>query len=334
MKSIIEIDDKWYEEDFCDLYKNGREILDYNQLPNPDKPFDTIYNQQHKEDTLPIDYDVAAQIASVYRSLNDKEKAKVIANLTEEDWRAYQVTGVINGYLIVPPERVDERVSVSEDQRAQIGQLYNLLPDKEDPEPAVRDVLREIQDILNEPADTEPVPSGGSGSGGAVTGWFWSPRGEVLFAVGEDALEIPTWPESVKDSIGVAWSQEMTTNNHYEPVNTYKNSGPRVVSCTFKLHRAMWTGDESDDCEQLVALMESACYPDYEKQSAEPPECCLIIGNSIQIVGIMTSFEKTYQGPVSEAVKYDEVIVSISITEVSQNVLSTQAVRGGLAGVR
>lgn len=325
MKSVIAIEEGWYEDDFCNLYENGREILDYNELPNPQRPFDTLYNQQHKTSTESLEYDPSAQLAAVYQNLNDSKKATVLANLDEEDWLAYQVTGTINGYLQVPPERVDDRSSVEASQRAVIGNMYNL---------GDSDALDKVREILNLPEDYEPAPSGGGGGGGAVTGWFWSPRGEVLFAVGENVLEIPTWPENVKDSVSVSWSQEMTTNNHYEPVNTFKNSGPRVVSCTFKLHRAMWTGDESDDCEQLVALMESACYPDYETQAAEPPECCLIVGNSVQIVGIMTSFEKTYQGPISEALKYDEVIVSLSITEVSRNVLSTEAVREGLAGVR
>lgn len=325
MKSVIAIEEGWYEDDFCNLYENGREILDYNELPNPQKPFDTLYNQQHKTSTESLRYDPAAQLSAVYQNLNDSEKATVLANLNEEDWLAYQVTGTINGYLQVPPERVNERTTVESSQKAVIGNMYNL---------GDEDALDKVREILNLPDDYEPAPSGGSGSGGAVTGWFWSPRGEVVFAVGEHVLEIPVWPENVKDSIGVSWSQEMTTNNHYEPVNTFKNSGPRVVSCTFKLHRAMWTGDESDDCEQLIALMESACYPDYETQAAEPPECCLIVGDSVQIVGIMTAFEKTYQGPISESLKYDEVILSLSITEVSRNVLSTEAVRGGLAGVR
>lgn len=328
MNSLIEIEDKWYPEDFVRLYENGREILDYNNLPNPTNPFATLYVQQRKalDPAIHITYNERDQIAAVYKNLNDAYKARVIANLSNEDWLVYQVTGTINGFIQVPPEKVDNLKPVSEDERIEIGKLY---------EHEAPDTLDKIQDILNSNREAViPAPGGSSGGGGAVTGWFWAPRGEVYIAVGDKVLEIPTWPEGVKDSIGVSWSQEMTTNNHYEPVNTFKNSGPRVVSCTFKLHRAMWTGDESDDCEQLVSLMESACYPDYDTQASEPPECCLIVGNSVQIVGIMTSFEKTYQGPISEANKYDEVIVSISITEVSQNVLSTQAVRKGLAGVR
>ena len=127
----------------------------------------------------------------------------------------------------------------------------------------------------------------------------------------------------------------MTTVQHYEDQNTFKQSGPRTMDLLFKLHRAMWNGNQdSGDCETLVAYIESACYPNYDTQAAEPPRVLFTAGKSIRIYGIVTSFNAKYCGPIGPDVKYDRVEISLSIKEESQNVLSTQAVRSGLAGWR
>jgi hypothetical protein len=97
----------------------------------------------------------------------------------------------------------------------------------------------------------------------------------------------------------------------------------------------MWTGNQDDgNAEAMVAYIESANYPDYEMQSADPPRVLLLIGGSIRIKGILTSFSKKYQGPIGPDNKYDELVISITITEESDHVLGTSAVRGGLAGWR
>lgn len=327
MKSLIEIEEEWYEEDFCQLYESGNTILEYNQLPNTECPFDTLLNQQRKELDPDLDekaleeaYDEVRHMLEILQNLNDNQKAITLSSMKKDDWIIYKITGVINGYLQVPDFLVDEREAVPVEVQESLSNCTTVT---------------QMSEVLNRTYSYSIPASGGGGGGGGVSGWFWGPRGEVMITVGSTTLEIPVYPDSVKDTIGVTWSQEMTTINYYEPVQTFKNSGPRTVSCTFKLHQAMWTGgDDSATCDSLVALMESACYPDYETQAAEPPMVTLVIGSSIKITGIMTSFDKTYQGPISEAGKYDEVIVSISIVEISKNVLDTRAVRGGLSGVR
>lgn len=327
MKSLIGIEKEWYEDDFCQLYEYGHTILDYNQLPNSNCPFDTLLIQQHQEldpglnrEEVANMYDESSHMTEIVQNLNDYHKASILANMTEEDWLVYKTTGVINGQLQIPEDLIDEREAVSFGVREELANCQTV---------------EDMAKVLSITPGYEVPASGGSSGGGGVSGWFWGPRGEVMISVGGTVMEIPAYPESVKDTIGVSWSQEMTTVNHYEPVQTFKNSGPRTVSCTFKLHQAMWTGgDDSATCDALVALMESACYPDYSTQASEPPMVTLVIGASIQINGVMTAFDKTYQGPISEVGKYDEVIISVTITEISKNVLDTNAVKGGLSGVR
>lgn len=325
MKSIIPIDETWTPSTFRRITEHADEILQNNNLPYEKNPFAPLYIQQREAlreaaSWTDIPYKEADQIQAVCQNLNDFDKAYALAMLGKEAWNRYHVTQEIEGNLHVPELLVTERVAVNLAKQVFIRNCGDLSL---------------IRKALSVQAEVDVVPSGGAAEVSA-TDWFWKPTGDVMFGVeGQEPIEIPAWPESVKDSTSATWSQEMTTYQHYEPKQTYKGSGPRTVSCTFKLHRAMWDGNQdSGNAETLVAYMESACYPDYDTQAAEPPRSLLTIGKSIRIRGILTSFDKTYQGPIGPDNKYDEIIISISITEESDNVLSTEAVRGGLAGWR
>lgn len=325
MKSVIKIDETWTVQSFRNTVQGANEILEANNLPNPSNPFAPLQSQQINQRLLSTSedtdtYDVSSQIRTIQQNLNDRDKSFALASLDEDTWKTYEFTGMIDGYLQVPETMITERESVEEGVRQQIMNSDNL---------------EEIRELL-QPSGELDLPSSDTSSDIDSSNWFWKPTGDVMFGVeGDSPMEIPCWPESVKDSTSATWSQEMTTFQHYEPKQTYKGSGPRTVSCSFKIHRAMWTGNQdSGDCEKLIAYMESACYPDYDTQAAEPPRSLLLVGNSVRIRGIMTSFDKSYQGPIGPDNKYDEVIINISITEESDNVLSTSTVRGGLAGWR
>lgn len=341
MKSIIPIDETWTVDLFERQHEHGREILRNNNLPYGRTLFAPLYIQQeaYQDDAITwvIDatqpghteypYNEVNHVNAIVQHLNDWAVAYAIAMLDEGGWTRYAITQTVKGALLVPELLVTERESVEDALRREIITLANA---------AVPGVLTRIRNLLAPRGEVDIVP-GVTNDGLAVsTDWFWKPTGDVMFGIeGQSPMEIPCWPDSVKDSTSATWSQEMTTYQHYEPKNTYKGSGPRTVSCTFKLHRAMWNGNQdSGNAERLVAYMESACYPDYDTQAAEPPRALLTIGKSIRIRGIMTSFDKTYQGPIGPDNAYDEILINISITEVSDNVLSTSAVRGGLAGWR
>lgn len=331
MKSVLKVE----ETDTIEILKRREskavEILRANDLPYAGYEFDTIESQLtvQKREVLEmmristsssLVYDQSAHMDSIKQNLNDYDKALLISKMSETDFLYYQISGRSSIDLLVPETLVDERESVTQKMAIRVRKATTVIE--------MREILESNGEIV--------IPDIDGGKTSDNYDWFWKPNGDVMFAVeGENPIEIPCWPESIKDSTGASWSQEMTTYQHYEPKNTFKQSGPRVVSCTFKIHRAMWTGSQdSGHCEELVAYMESACYPDYRTQASEPPRCLLTVGGSVRIKGIMTSFDKTYQGPIGFDTKYDEVIINISITEESDNVLSTEAVRAGLAGWR
>lgn len=328
MKSILPIEDTTTITTLRRVLPYAEEILRLNNLPNPLCPYSTIANQLYNNDYQALnklevipDYAEINHVRSVQAHLTDKLKATVIADFTPAEYLRFSVLGSMPGCLVVPASLVSGVIPVT--GHTQQAVLKDLLID------AVRKDLRAETPSLDFPRlDSE--------TGESQDNWYWKPTGDVTIQIeGDIPLEIPCFPESVHDSTSATWSQEMTTYQHYEPQNTYNKSGPRVVTCTFKIHRAMWDGNQdSGKAEQLVAYMQSACYPNYDTQASEPPRVTLIVGKSIRICGILTSMETDYGGPIGPDNKYDCIDISISITEESDNVLSTAAVRSGLAGWR
>lgn len=328
MKSVIVIDETVTLATFRRTVIHSDEILRLNKLPNKTCPYSPILHQLYNNDFQAMtklgfepEYSESQHVKGVKAQLTDKLKAGVIAEFTPAEFLRYSILGSMPGCLIVPDAYVDDVVAVS--GHTQQAVLHDLL-------------LREVRDDLRADAPKLDIPLIETEFGETQDNWYWKPTGDVTIQIeGQTSLEIPCFPESVSDSTSATWSQEMTTYQHYEPQNTYNKSGPRVVTCTFKIHRAMWDGNQdSGKAEELVAYMQSACYPNYDTQASEPPRVTLIIGKSIRIVGILTTMETTYSGPIGPDNKYDCIDINISITEESDNVLSTDAVRHGLAGWR
>ena len=339
MKSLLPIDENWTAKAMLRVVPKAVEIMQHNKLPDtsPDaKPFATLLTQQkHVIQTIAggvkLTKDLAEQqVNDIKANLSDDIKAVAIAAMTPDDYSDYKTTGFLSGFLNVPGMLIDTVTPIMKGVQTQILNL------KTDTPLEVEASLRQAQEILRNQIPAVEIPARTATGRQSDDNWYWKPRGEVMFQIeGAEPMEIPAWPKDINDRIGVSWSQEMTTFQHYEDQNTFKQSGPRTMDLLFTLHRAMWNGNQdSGDCEALIAYMESACYPDYDTQAAEPPRVLFTAGKPIRIYGIVTSMNVKYGGPLGPDVKYDCVDISISIKEESQNVLSTQAVRSGLAGWR
>ena len=331
MKSILPIDETWTITSFKRTNQNADEILRLNNLPNPSCPNASIeYQAQEaaqaqmealaRDGYVPV-YAESNQVNATKANMQDDIRAYTIAAMDREQFLQYQTLGNMPGNLIIPSQLVDEVNPIPSHIQARIFKESTMPP---------------IQTALRAGLPQPDIPFSDINSGVSSDDWYWKPTGDVTFQIaGQAPMEIPCFPESVSDSNSATWSEEMTTYQHYEPKNTYNKSGPRTVSCTFKIHRAMWDGNQdSGKSEALVAYMQSALYPDYDTQAAEPPRCTLIVGKSIRIVGILQSCNVNYSGPIGPDDKYDCVNIDISIKEESDNVLSTSAVRDGLAGWR
>lgn len=349
MKSLLPIDETWTVNTFCRALTAATPILTYNKLPDTSKtnanPFSTLLEQQknviqtvaggvkYAHDTIETTADLAVkQLTDIKSNLSDDIKAVAIASMDQNQYSDYKVTGFLSGFLNIPSMIIDTVTPIVKGVQTQI---LNLTTESTDPEELIGS-LSTAQDILRNQIPVVEIPATTTSNKNYTDNWYWKPRGEVMIQIeGAEPMEIPAWPEDISDHIAVSWSQEMTTFQHYEDQNTFKQSGPRTMTLLFKLHRAMWNGNQdSGDCEALIAYIESACYPDYDTQAAEPPRVLFTAGKSIRIYGIITNMNVKYYGPIGPDVKYDCVDISIDIKEESQNVLSTQAVRSGLAGWR
>lgn len=330
MKSLLPIDETWTVRTFARAVAKATPILVHNKMPDTgdnSKPFSTLLEQQKNiiqniGKGVETVYDFGKQqLSEIKANLSDDVKAVAIASLDQKQYSDYKITGFLSGFLNIPSTIVDTITPIAKGIQSQILNT---------------DDLTTAQDILKYQIPTIEIPAMTPSNKNYTDNWYWKPRGEVMIQIeGAEPMEIPAWPEEISDNVAVSWSQEMTTFQHYEDQNTFKQSGPRTMSLLFKLHRAMWNGNQdSGDCEALIAYIESACYPDYDTQAAEPPRVLFTAGKSIRIYGIVTSFRTKYYGPIGPDVKYDCVDISIDIKEESQNILSTQAVRSGLAGWR
>ena len=345
MKSLLPIDETWTLKTMGRVVGSTVAILQHNNLPDTSagaKPFSTILDQQKniikniaggihafKDTAEGVVQQEISHVNDIKASMSDDIKATAIAAMSSDEYSDFKVSGFISGFLNVPSNEVDEIVPLDKNLQAQI-----LAVNVDDEHPF--DARQHIHHLMRNHLKALEIPAKFTPKRQSNDNWYWKPRGEVMIQIeGAEPMEIPSWPDDINDRIGVSWSQEMTTFQHYEDQNTFKQSGPRTMDLLFKLHRAMWNGNQdSGDCETLVAYIESACYPDYDTQAAEPPRVLFTAGKSIRIYGIVTSFSAKYCGPIGPDTKYDRVEISLSIKEESQNVLSTQAVRSGLAGWR
>lgn len=345
MKSLLPIDETWTIKTFTKAVAVAAPILAHNKLPDTGdnaKPFGTILEQQKNiiknigKGVKTVKGTAVQQINDVKSNLADDVKSTAIAILTPDEYTDYKNTGFLSGFLNVPSMLIDTITPLAKGLQTKILGIETPTPEDPDQEEKAKEALNKIQTVIKNEIPIVEIPARPTSTKNSNDNWYWKPRGEVMIQIeGAEPMEIPAWPDDISDHIAVSWSQEMTTYQHYEDQNTFKQSGPRTMTLLFKLHRAMWNGNQdSGDCETLIAYIESACYPDYDTQAAEPPRVLFTAGKSIRIYGIITNMNVKYYGPVGPDVKYDCVDISIDIKEESQNVLSTQVVRAGLAGWR
>lgn len=362
-RTIVHVDETWTVSHFRNImpYPESEEILRANGIPREDNPFGTIAEQLRQCD---VAEDLNLQMTehewyalwmdTIANSMGDLEHAIEIANMDLNEFKDYINKGVHPSFLIVPSETCDRSEvydrSINRKDVVEIKSTEHTPSGVPIPDPDKMELIRYLLQTLEPrrtvaPGYTDPTSDNNTNPNGTnvapvSNAWFWENKGEVTITIhyldDTRTLPIPAWPEHVRDAVTASWSQEMTTFQRYEPWQTYKGSGPRTVSCTFKIHRAMWDGNQdSGECERLISELEAANYPDYTTQSAEPPRVTLCVGKSIQVHGILTSFDKDYNGPIGPDGKYDCVDLSITITEESNVVLSAKTVSGSqLSGWR
>lgn len=167
----------------------------------------------------------------------------------------------------------------------------------------------------------------------SVNGIFQSfkiPWGDVTFysSLSGSSVDIPAYPESVKDPRSASYTTMPDTLYQYEPWYLYSSSGPREVSFEFHLHRQMWTGDERDGlANEMIRFIQASTFPRYKGSSVLSDTCTLYVKGSPYVRGIVTATDVEWTGPIGLDGFYLEFTLSITFVEVSNKALNYDVVK-------
>lgn len=160
--------------------------------------------------------------------------------------------------------------------------------------------------------------------------WFNLPWGEITLhsSITDSSLDFPVYPEEYEDGVHATYDTMPDMIYQYEPWYTYKSSGPRSPSLTFKMHRDMWTGDHRDGkCNELIRFCQAQCYPEFKGAAVNTAISTLYIAGKPYIRGIITEEKHTYSGPLGLDKFPLYVEMTLTFTEIASTPLNFDIVR-------
>ena len=160
--------------------------------------------------------------------------------------------------------------------------------------------------------------------------YFNIPWGEVtLYSnISDESIDFPVYPEEVEDGRKANYNQMTELLYQYEPWYVYHSSGPRSNSYKFDFHRQMWTGDEKDGkANELIRFCQAQCYVKFNGSCVVTPLVTLYVSGSSLIHGIIDDVSVKWDGPILSDGWYAHCILTLSITEISEQELTYDNVR-------
>lgn len=171
-------------------------------------------------------------------------------------------------------------------------------------------------------------------------------------------LIIPTYPESVSDSMQVNFSPTSPLART-APIQSYTGSGPRTVQVKLDLHRDLMTqinagvsnvlketyasmgrrtdtDDFADDyVDVLIREIQAIAYPNYNDaaRQVDPPQIAIKFGSDIFIKGVVSglvTLDKS--GPILANNKYAMVSINFNVTEIDPQSAETVSLMGSYRG--
>ena len=157
-------------------------------------------------------------------------------------------------------------------------------------------------------------------------------------------IAIPTFPESISDTMSVNFSQSDPISRS-APIYSYTKSGPRELQISLNLHRdlmydlnknsALNVTIDNDYIDVLAAQIQAAALPRYAaaEKMVDPPIVSVRFGNDIFCKGVISgSVTVTYSGPILRTNKYAQVDISFNLHEIdpfdADTVMTTGSYRG------
>lgn len=307
--------------------RNVSEVLQLNQLsitPNIGRAVSDLY------DTViaTIESPTTTQKLSILNSVSvDADVFESVSLLDNDEWKYMATIDALPNTLRIPdtlilPNRADILGGTNTSIRKPIyDKAVAYISRGESVDPIIYNTYNSARSA---------VPSGSQPSSVGVMQWFNIPWGQVTMhsSISGESVDFPVYPEEYDDEYTATYDQMPDMLYQYEPWFVYKNSGPRTISLTFKMHRDMWSGDHRDGkCNDLIRFCEAQCYPSYSGAAVNTAIATLYIAGQTYIRGIITSVKPTYSGPIG----YDSfplyVELQISFSEVAFAPLNYHSVR-------
>lgn len=305
-------------------------VLQLNSLPwssNVGEQYNAMLNDTYMS-AQPVSTDQKINLLNGLTS--DSDVFESAALMGDDGWKVLNSCNTLPGYLRIP-----DSVSVP-------NSAYTL----GNGQPVSNDIYSKAISGLKATGQVDPAifneynsnafASAFGQSTGGVFSSFNLPWGKISIysSIADTSLDFPVYPEEINDETIANYEQMPDTIFQYEPWQTYKSSGPRVQSLTFKMHRDMWSGDHRDGkCQELVRFCQAQCYPRYRGAAVIVPTVTIYIEGQTYIQGVMTSVKPHWEGPIGLDGWYLVCHLELSITEVSQVPLNYDTVmNGGLIG--
>lgn len=273
-----------------------------------------------------------AQKVNILNTLTkDSDIFEAAAMLGEEAWKVLKSLGTLPGYLKMPDTaNIPSSAYTMGDNQPVKTVIYNKAIASLKAKGTIDPV------IFNDYDSNKFAPVSGDTATSSPYQAFNLPWGKISLysSLADKSVYFPVYPEELDDETIANYEQMPDTIFQYEPWQTYKSSGPRSITLTFKMHRDMWSGDHRDGkCQELVRFCQAQCYPRYRGAAVFTPIVSMYIEGQQYIRGIVTSVKPHWEGPIGLDGWYLVCNLDISITEVAQVPLNYDSVmKGGLIG--
>ena len=139
---------------------------------------------------------------------------------------------------------------------------------------------------------------------------FWLYRDGVRLL---NTYYLPVFPQEFSDSNSAVFSAQSMLGRSVD-YQVY-NSSSRSVSFTLQFHEEL-VPDNLDYVHEIVARIESACYPEYSNSVVQPPEIEFQIGSHFRIRGILESCSAAWKAPIIDG-KLVNCDLSVCVRETS-----------------
>lgn len=119
-------------------------------------------------------------------------------------------------------------------------------------------------------------------------------------------------PDSLGETItGNFNSEEIVARS--APIVTYTNTGARTVQVSLTQTEDTLPNDY-DDINKYIDALKALVYPNYSNNLVVPPSSQLVIGETLNIIGVVTNVSVNWQGPYREN-KMQIAKIDLSYTE-------------------